>query len=232
MGKFKDLTGEKFGRLYVQYIKGKTKDNKRYIYHCICDCGNECDKLGELLSNGKTKSCGCLKSETVSKNHKKYNQYDLSNDYGIGFTSKGEKFYFDIDDYEKIKNDYWYYCNNYVVCSRKGKIVTLSRFLMNCPDGYVVYHINHDTTDNRKINLRIATISQNGMNMLPPQNRECRGIEFNNNTNKWVARISVNKERITIGTFDNINDAIIARKNAEKKYYGEFQYNKNSQSIY
>ena len=68
--------------------------------------------------------------------------------------------------------------------------------------------------------------------MLPPQNRECRGIEFNNNTNKWVARISVNKERITIGTFDNINDAIIARKNAEKKYYGEFQYNKNSQSIY
>ena len=114
MGKFKDLTGEKFGRLYVQYIKGKTKDNKRYIYHCICDCGNECDKLGELLSNGKTKSCGCLRSETVSKNHKKYNQYDLSNDYGIGYTSKGEKFYFDIDDYEKIKNDYWYYCNNYV----------------------------------------------------------------------------------------------------------------------
>ena len=56
MGKFKDLTGEKFGRLYVQYIKGKTKDNKRYIYHCICDCGNECDKLGELLSNGKTNS--------------------------------------------------------------------------------------------------------------------------------------------------------------------------------
>ena len=37
--------------------------------------------------------------------NKKYNDFDLSsNDYGIGFTLKGEPFYFDKDDYEKIKN--------------------------------------------------------------------------------------------------------------------------------
>lgn len=33
----------------------------------------------------------------------KHNTYDLSGDFGIGYTDKGEKFYFDISDYEKIK---------------------------------------------------------------------------------------------------------------------------------
>ena len=224
MGKFKDLTGKRFGRLYVLSIKGKTKDNKRYIYHCICDCGNECDVLGELLSNGKTKSCGCLRRENTAKMHKKYNKYDLSGEYGIGYTSKDEEFYFDLEDYEMIKNDYWYYCNDYVVCSRDNKIITLSRYLMNCPNGYVVDHINHNKKDNRKNNLRIATISQNGMNMLPPKDRGCRGLYFNKRTNKWCARITVNGNRISIGTFININDAILARKTAEEKYFGEYRY--------
>lgn len=226
MPKFKDLTGKRFGRLYVLSVKGKTKDNKRYIYHCLCDCGKECDVLGELLSNGKTRSCGCLRKETTSKMTKKYNTFELFDDYYIGYTSKGEKFYFDVDDYEKIKNDYWYFCNDYVVCSRNGHVITLSRFLMDCPEGYVVDHINHDKSNNRKYNLRIVTVSQNGMNMLPPKDKACRGIEFNNKTNKWVARITVNGTRTTLGSFINIEDAINARKNAEIEYFGEYRYQK------
>ena len=40
----------------------------------------------------------------MSETFKKYNTYDLSGEYGIGYTSKGEEFYFDLDDYDKIKD--------------------------------------------------------------------------------------------------------------------------------
>lgn len=227
MGKFKDLTGKKFGRLYAQSIKGKTRDNKRYIYHCVCDCGNECDVLGELLSSGKTKSCGCLRKETASRISRKYNIYDLSGSCGIGYTTNtNEKFYFDLEDYEKIKDFTWLISNGYIVSFYDNKCITMSRLLLNCPDKFVVDHINHIKTDNRKNNLRIVTVSQNGMNMLPPKNKDykCRGLFYNKKSDNWSVRITVNKHRITIGTFENLTDAIAARKEAEIKYFGEYRY--------
>ena len=39
--------------------------------------------------------------------HKKYNTYDLTGEYGIGYTSKDEEFYFDLEDYDKIKDYCW-----------------------------------------------------------------------------------------------------------------------------
>lgn len=58
-----DLTGKKFGRLTVLYILDEMK-SKEHIWHCRCDCGNECDVIGVSLREGSTKSCGCLKQES------------------------------------------------------------------------------------------------------------------------------------------------------------------------
>ena len=51
---------------------------------------------GDGLKSGATKSCGCWNLEVASKTgkkfggkNKKYNTYDLSGEYGIGYTSKG-----------------------------------------------------------------------------------------------------------------------------------------------
>ncbi len=57
-----DLTGQRFGRLTVLY-KAKNKGSRTY-WHCLCDCGKEKDILAICLSNGHTKSCGCLRSES------------------------------------------------------------------------------------------------------------------------------------------------------------------------
>ena len=58
MGKFVDLTGQRFGRLVV--IKLLTpKGTKHHKWLCKCDCGNECAVLGNSLVGGHTKSCGC-----------------------------------------------------------------------------------------------------------------------------------------------------------------------------
>lgn len=61
MGLFRDLTGQRFGRLVVLY----RSDNigNRVAWHCLCDCGKEKDVKGSLLIQGKTRSCGCLSDE-------------------------------------------------------------------------------------------------------------------------------------------------------------------------
>lgn len=61
MGTYKDLTGQKFGRLTV--IKSFTK-NKRIYCECICECGNKTiTRYDHLLTSSNTKSCGCLRKE-------------------------------------------------------------------------------------------------------------------------------------------------------------------------
>jgi hypothetical protein len=59
MGKFVDLTGQKFGRLTVIERAGRDK-NRNTLWLCKCDCGGETITRGDALKNGKTKSCGCL----------------------------------------------------------------------------------------------------------------------------------------------------------------------------
>ena len=102
MGKFKDLTGQRFGMLTVI---GRAPN------HCgLCDCGNETVVVGCNLVRGHNKSCGCNKLKAISEKLKKYNSYDLSGYYGVGYCSDGTQFYFDKEDYELIKNYCW--CNN------------------------------------------------------------------------------------------------------------------------
>jgi len=72
MGKALDLTNQRFGKLTVLYKTDKRK-NGSIVWHCKCDCGNECDiSAGNLTRTNKpTKSCGCLHIETAMNQGKK-----------------------------------------------------------------------------------------------------------------------------------------------------------------
>ncbi len=69
----KRMIGRRFGRLkvislshYAEYRKGKNGTQKSQIWLCRCDCGNE-TKVGRSdLTQGRIKSCGCLKAEKVA----------------------------------------------------------------------------------------------------------------------------------------------------------------------
>lgn len=63
MGTFRDLTGQTFNRLTVLYPL-KERKNGSVVWHCKCECGNECDVVSPSLVKERTKSCGCLKKET------------------------------------------------------------------------------------------------------------------------------------------------------------------------
>jgi hypothetical protein len=66
MAKKVDLTGKRFGRLLVIGLDHLDKRRGKY-YLCKCDCGNEKITMGSNLTNGGTKSCGCLQKENTSK---------------------------------------------------------------------------------------------------------------------------------------------------------------------
>lgn len=64
----KDLTDQVFGRLTVLYESEPeySSSGKKYIvWHCKCECGKECNVKTNYLTSGRTKSCGCYKSEKI-----------------------------------------------------------------------------------------------------------------------------------------------------------------------
>lgn len=80
MGKIIDLTGQKFGRLYVVSFWG-INHRKEAVWKCKCDCGNFLNVRSQPLRNGHTKSCGCLKieEEKTRAQHPHKKTHGLSN---------------------------------------------------------------------------------------------------------------------------------------------------------
>ena len=231
MSKVKDLAKQKFGKLTViKRVENDKQGNTQWL--CQCDCyGENSLKIIRSVSlrNGDTKSCGCLQKETireVSQTNKKYNTYDLTGNYGIGYTYKSEEFYFDLEDYDKIK-DYCWHINkdDYVVTGLNNRNIFMHRIIMNCPSNMEVDHKFHDNFDCRKEFLRIVTPSQNQMNRGIHKNNTSgvKGVSWHKDKEKWRSYISINKKCTQLGYFDNFEEAVNVRKIAEEKYYGEYR---------
>lgn len=103
----------------------------------------------------------------------------------------------------------------------KDKKITLHRFIMGFPINGYVDHINHDTLDNRKSNLRICSNSDNLRNGLLRSNNTSgyKGISWDKSRKKWTAYIRVNYKQIFLGRYENLEEAIYNRKLAERKYF-------------
>ena len=100
--------------------------------------------------------------------------------------------------------------------------------ILPVPSGYVPEHIHgaRSKNDNRKANLRVATQSQNLMNTTTRKDNTSgvKGVRWRKDTNKWTAFIWVEKKCVSLGCFNNFDDAVVARKRAEMEYFGEFSY--------
>lgn len=241
-----NIVGRKFNRLMVleQAEDYVDKKGKHYAqWRCKCDCGNELVVSGNHLKNGNTKSCGCLNDERRIENNKKYkkkyNIYDLSGEYGIGYTSSGDEFWFDLEDYDLIK-DYCWSVNSkgYIIAPSLNddrKIIKMHRLILDCSDGYDVDHIHGKETryDNRKENLRIATRSQNNMNKGLQSNNTSNitGVSWHKGIARWQAYINIDRKRIYLGAFTNFDEAVNVRRQAEEKYFGEFSYSNSMRYI-
>ena len=230
------MTGKRFGRLTVKrqaddYAGSNGKHYARWYVVCDCAPNDEFIVMQNDLKRGKTNSCGCLMIETSIKNGKnrhRTNEYDLSGEYGIGYCSNtGNPFYFDLEDYEIIKDYCWTenVLSSGYHCLLGKDIQTNQNVRMHwLLVGKYYDHINRNPLDNRRVNLRKATHSENMKNQSMHKNNTSgiTGVGWQKNMGKWSARIMVDYKMIYLGYFINKEDAIYARLKAEAKYYGEF----------
>ena len=144
------------------------------------------------------------------------NKYEFRKDYVIGYTSKGEKFYIDKEDYNKIKDYNWcYQGKGYIYNNQVG---SLHRFIMGVDDdNYVVDHKDSNGLNNRKYNLRKCNIQENCMNK-----KNVKGYSYNKKSGKYIAKMRFNYKHIHIGSYKTEDEARFAYCEKAIELFGEF----------
>lgn len=129
----------------------------------------------------------------------------------------------DLDDVDKVKQYKWHLDNDGYASSGRNSM-KLHKLIMECLDNMTIDHINRNRLDNRKENLRFCTHQQNMMNLSVriDNSSGVTGVCWHKKSNKWRAQIKLNKKTKHLGYYDNIEDAIQARRQAEIDYFGEF----------
>lgn len=115
---------------------------------------------------------------------------------------------------------------HYALTSIDRKSTRLHRLILNYDGDLDIDHINGNSLDNRRKNLRLITHQQNMMNQrtLPSNNTTGYiGITINKRNGKYNAQMKLNGKHIYLGEFNDIEDAIISRKKAELKYFGIYK---------
>ena len=105
----------------------------------------------------------------------------------------------------------------------KNTSLMLSRLITNAGRGMVVDHINHDTMDNRKNNLRVIEPTYNSRNRNGANKNSISGhrnVSFING--KWTVQLQIAGKNQIFGRFNEISDAIRTADEMRNKYYGEF----------
>jgi len=137
---------------------------------------------------------------------------------------------FDFEDLEKVKLNKW--C--VVILNKKSyararnraskKQIYLHRLITNTPKGMDTDHINQDTLDNRKNNLRICNHKENLRNQSKQRSNTTglKGVCWHKKNKKYVAQISVNNKKIYLGYFLNRFDAGRAYDKAALLYHKDF----------
>jgi hypothetical protein len=134
----------------------------------------------------------------------------------------------DDDMYDYLSQRNWYAEFNvnhyYAACKVSRKVVRMHRIIVNAPEGMVIDHINGNSLDNRRENLRVCTHAQNIHNqkMNAKNTSGYKGVVWNKVYKKWYARIKINRKFKHIGVFDDAEEAAHAYDEKAIELFGEF----------
>jgi hypothetical protein len=112
----------------------------------------------------------------------------------------------------------------YASTTHKKKGILMHRFIMKAVKGIEIDHIDGNTFNNQRKNLRFCNRSDNMKNRIKQSNSTSpyKGVGFRKDTQKWFSRISIDGVATRLGQFLNAKEAAHAYNKAAKKYYGKF----------
>lgn len=209
-----DLTGKQFGRLTVQK-RGGDRNGKRY-WICRCICGNTVETEESHLKSGHTKSCGCYRREYMKRV-----KNDLSGRY-FGYLKVLERA-------GTEKNRTTWRCR----CQCGKEITTYGTYLVNG----ITRSCGCLQEESRKKNMEKAIHFIDGTCVEKLQ----VGKKNRNNTSgypgvhqrkngRWRAEIMFQGKRHSLGSYDSLEDAWEARREAENQLWRPFLENYHIQN--
>lgn len=205
-----DLAGKKFGRLTAIRKTGEKKGSF-VVWECVCDCGKIAFVASHQLKSGKTKSCGCYRTDKLSE-RKAENL--IGKRYGR-LTVTGEK----------------------IISTSKAKRVIKCVCLCDCGKEIDVFPYQFKSgdiqscgcirTENLKENAaeRYGLVENTSLSYIASSKPSkantsgVKGVSYNSKQRKWKADITINGTRYYLGMFGSIEEAAKARKLGEEKYY-------------
>lgn len=210
MGTTKDLIGNKIGMLTI--LDSEVRKSKTYLL-CLCECGNKKWIRSDSVKSGKQKSCGCLV--------KKFKINDLV----------GKKFGRLLVLSINSKNNHGAYmynckcdCGNECIV-RSGNLVHGTTKSCGC--------LMHESVLNNRKNAYEKLQNDNYIDgtsihsikrteLIKSNTSGVTGVSFDESRQKWLAQIVFKGKHYNLGRYDNKEDAIKSRKDAEEKLHKSF----------
>lgn len=180
-------------------------------------------------------------------NHKKGNNYIVDKENNIAKIELQRRnkenlwVTIDLEDLERVLNfpytwfalkyneatDDWYAgCSEYRPDLKQSRPYYLHQFITGIRDKRID-HINTNIRDNRKENLRVISVSDNGKNRAK-RNRNnksgYRNVSWNESSQRWIVQLQVDKKGTILGTFpkDQLEEAGNFAEKMRQRYYGEY----------
>lgn len=172
------------------------------------------------------------------------NRYKTFKDYAIVYLDRRDKepleTTIDLEDLEKVLNYKYkwgaglakhtgtYYATatiylGYNDGKPKYTTIHLNSFIMDCPKGMEVDHIDHNTLNNRKENLRVITVTNNHTHRIRANKNNSTGyrnVSFFEG--KYIVQLQIDGRNRKIGSFNTLEEANLFAKQKRKEIYGEF----------
>lgn len=214
MAKRVDLTGLVFNHLTV-LSRSEVRKGTRLPWICLCKCGNIVDVIGNDIVTGHTKSCGCIKSEAISKSRTTHGR-TRTTEYVAWLSMKARCYNQNNQDYQN------YGGRGIKVCERwLNSFENFLKDMGNAPLNQTLdrVEVNGDyaPTNCRWTHACVQSFNRRKMST----NTSGRtGVSWDRKRLMWVVRISYKTESLYLGSYLDFNEAVSIREAAELKYYG------------
>jgi hypothetical protein len=217
MSRYKDITGQRFGRLVAIQPAGRTAEGLA-LWQCQCDCNNTCIVRGGSLGNGHSRSCGCLKKETRHGHARRGKHHPI---YEIWRAMRDRC---NNPNHPDFKN---YGGRGIKVCDRWNNFATFLADVGERPHSKLVLDRIDNNGNYEPGNVRWTTYSESNKKKRLPKTRKnnqtgFKGVYWHKKNKRYTAQITFRGKTTWLGSYKTAGEAARAYDYVASRVFGGF----------